>query len=494
MMEGFTLGSRVRDVADGTRATVKYIGPVAAAKNKTELWLGVEWDKTGRGKHDGSCVDETGLLHRYFQCAMGDGSFVKANKVTSGRKLTDALKEKYVGHDAPATVGPDSIVPDAFVVTSKGHQKSIEFVGELKLRKWQQIGEAQQVGIRDDTVSSIGDGIAEIAAFVTEIDLQDNLLWEWKEIASLSKQLPQLSTILLHGNKMQQLSPSVMLNIPSDSMRGLKVLALNSCNIKSWTSLQLLEPFLPSIEELYLALNDFSDLPKPEELSELMEHTSETAPATAHSTVSGFPNLRLLDFTSCKIDSWHQLLHFSKLPRLEELILDGNPISSILSCPCPPSSSANTDIAAAVEEAASSFPSLQRMSLSCSKLSAWSDIDSLASYQSCRFLRLSQVPLFAGKGASEVRPLVIGRMPSLVFFNGSGISPRERTDAEKSYLRSIMFAIDDATAAGKDNSFMFSSLYRDASHCCPVVVTACEVSKLVYAIHSVQLISICKDI
>lgn len=165
------MGCRVRDVADGTRATVKYIGPVAAAKNKTESWLGVEWDKTGRGKHDGSCVDEvtsflfylsgrpqpsevsrnyeqrtnfsrltsiffiqTGLLHRYFQCAMGDGSFVKSNKVTSGRMLTDALKQKYVGYDAPTTVGPDSIVPDAFVITSKGHQKSIEFVGELKLR------------------------------------------------------------------------------------------------------------------------------------------------------------------------------------------------------------------------------------------------------------------------------------------------------------------------------------------------------------------------
>ena len=65
---------------------------------------------------------------------MGDGSFVKTNKVTSGRKLTDALKEKYVGFDAPATLGADSMVPDAFVITSKGKQKSIEFVGELKLR------------------------------------------------------------------------------------------------------------------------------------------------------------------------------------------------------------------------------------------------------------------------------------------------------------------------------------------------------------------------
>ena len=57
-MDGFILGCRIRDVADGTRGTVKYIGPVAAAKNKSELWLGVEWDSTGRGKHDGSCLDE----------------------------------------------------------------------------------------------------------------------------------------------------------------------------------------------------------------------------------------------------------------------------------------------------------------------------------------------------------------------------------------------------------------------------------------------------
>lgn len=49
-------------------------------------------------------------------------------------------------------------------------------------RKWQQIEDAEKVAIRDDTVSTIGEGIAEVAAFITEIDLQDNLLWEWKEV------------------------------------------------------------------------------------------------------------------------------------------------------------------------------------------------------------------------------------------------------------------------------------------------------------------------
>jgi len=87
------VGSRVRD-ADGFRATIRYIGPVAAAKNKTEPWLGVEWDKPDRGKHDGSCVDSEGTLHRYFDCPMGAGSFVKLNKVTTGRSFCNALKER----------------------------------------------------------------------------------------------------------------------------------------------------------------------------------------------------------------------------------------------------------------------------------------------------------------------------------------------------------------------------------------------------------------
>lgn len=47
-----TVGSRVID-GDGYRATVRYIGPVAAAKNKDEVWIGVEWDRVDRGKHDG---------------------------------------------------------------------------------------------------------------------------------------------------------------------------------------------------------------------------------------------------------------------------------------------------------------------------------------------------------------------------------------------------------------------------------------------------------
>jgi hypothetical protein len=51
-------------------------------------------------------------------------------------------------------------------------------------------------------------------------------------------------------------------------------------------------------------------------------------------------------------------------------------------------------------------------------------------------------------GASEVRPIVLGRIKNLNFFNGSGVSARERVDAEKSYLRTILRRIDEAAAEG----------------------------------------------
>lgn len=72
------------------------------------------------------------------------------------------------------------------------------------------------------------------------------------------------------------------------------------------------------------------------------------------------------------------------------------------------------------------------------RLSTWHDIDCLLSYPSFIQLRLTNIPLFSGKGASEIRPEVIGRLSHLQIFNGSNISIKERVDSEKYYLRKIL--------------------------------------------------------
>lgn len=107
-----------------------------SVSNKTVFiipFTGVEWDDISRGKHDGSCVDAGGNTVRYFECAMGAGSFVKPNKLYFGKAFGAALHERYVKMDAPEE-SPGCIIPDAFVTTSSGVQKSIEFLGEHKIR------------------------------------------------------------------------------------------------------------------------------------------------------------------------------------------------------------------------------------------------------------------------------------------------------------------------------------------------------------------------
>jgi hypothetical protein len=85
------------------------------------------------------------------------------------------------------------------------------------------------------------------------------------------------------------------------------------------------------------------------------------------------------------------------------------------------------------------------------RLSKWHDVDNIATYPAMRILRLSHIPLFEGRGSSEIRPEVIARIKQLTFFNGSHISPRERVESEKNYLRGIQYARAAAAAATATN-------------------------------------------
>jgi Leucine-rich repeat (LRR) protein len=413
----FEVGMRVRD-ADGYRATVMYVGPVAAAKNKAEAWLGVQWDDGSRGKHDGSCVDDAGNLHRYFDCPNGAGSFVKPSKVSSGVEFMEALNRRYVSLDAPEITEDGSTLSGAFVTTAKGHQKGIEFVGEKKVRKYQQLSTIDALSVRNDVVSSIG--ILKSLDHIIEADLQDNLLWKWAEVFSIGDQMPLLQTLLLHGNKLQPLTDSLLPSLSSQSFKALRVLALNSCGLQSWAGIQLLDAFMPSLQELYLADNDLSDLPRERMNVEHARAAGLPPPPPADSPVKGFENLIVLDLSHCKLDEWSQVMCFSKLPELRQLVLDANAFDYVL-----PISDGD-------------FPLVQRVSLSSSQIGAWDDVNALATLPSLNHLRLSHIPLFTGKGASEVRPIVIGRIAQLSIFNGSSVSNRERRDAEKAYIRDIL--------------------------------------------------------
>lgn len=47
--KNYKIGSRIE--CDGFQGILKYVGPVGNTKG---LWLGVDWDDPGRGKHNGT--------------------------------------------------------------------------------------------------------------------------------------------------------------------------------------------------------------------------------------------------------------------------------------------------------------------------------------------------------------------------------------------------------------------------------------------------------
>lgn len=44
--------------------------------------------------------------------------------------------------------------------------------------------------------------------------------------------------------------------------------------------------------------------------------------------MSGFAQLRVLDISGCGLEEWSQVAAFRRLPALQELLLDGNPLLS----------------------------------------------------------------------------------------------------------------------------------------------------------------------
>ena len=166
---------------------------------------------------------------------------MKPNKVNAGYSFVQALQERYVPKDAPSiTSETDKTLPDAFVVTSKGNTKAIELLGEDKIRKWQQIESIDKVAIRNANISSIGEEIKGLAGHFVEVDLQDNLLYKWNDVAFLTNEIEGLQTLLLHGNRMENLTSSILTDINTSypsAFNSLRTLALNGCKISSWSSI-----------------------------------------------------------------------------------------------------------------------------------------------------------------------------------------------------------------------------------------------------------------
>eukprot|EP00997_Jenningsia_sp_PLL12_P009730 NODE_674_length_1522_cov_84.771894_g554_i0.p1 GENE.NODE_674_length_1522_cov_84.771894_g554_i0~~NODE_674_length_1522_cov_84.771894_g554_i0.p1 ORF type:complete len:327 (+),score=95.13 NODE_674_length_1522_cov_84.771894_g554_i0:342-1322(+) len=138
------------------------------------------------------------------------------------------------------------------------------------------------------------------------------------------------------------------------------------------------------------------------------------------------PNLKVLNLVGNEIQNWDALGPLEALPFLSTLVLNSNAIREI--------------------PGNRSYPSLTSLSIADNPVSGLSSLAALNTFPALTTLRMS--PLVEGTPSAQARMLLIPYVRALVTLNGSKITPKERSDAEKQYLKSCAAELRDQHGIG----------------------------------------------
>jgi tubulin-specific chaperone E len=188
-MTSYHLGQRLSFNDD--LCTIRYCGSLPGQKGD---WLGVEWDDSSRGKHDGHFKGKR--LFSPLSPSSSSSSFIRPTRIADGsRTFLEALRFKY------ARDGIQSTLPRAEgSIEISG--KIVEEIGFERVRKQQAILEELKVvvldGLRirgagqDADVARLQSEIARTCPNILELDVSRNLFENWKDIAVLCAPLTKL--------------------------------------------------------------------------------------------------------------------------------------------------------------------------------------------------------------------------------------------------------------------------------------------------------------
>ena len=187
------IGQRVE--LKGKFGSIRYLGKlINNPKAGDDLWLGIEWDEEGAGKHSG-----TSDGHKYFECefhqrspafATGETkccSFVRYGKIPiGGVSLSEAVLKKYK---------PESMITDEeleeqrknelgelYLNTTNGGIQKIEVLGMDKAYLWRaDVQNIRDVALEKQRISAIGtkDTIRHCIPGAMILYLDKNLLYSW---------------------------------------------------------------------------------------------------------------------------------------------------------------------------------------------------------------------------------------------------------------------------------------------------------------------------
>ncbi|XP_045187211.2 tubulin-specific chaperone E-like isoform X2 [Mercenaria mercenaria] len=382
------IGARLE--CEGYRATLKYIGPVSPTKG---IWLGVEWDDPDRGKHDG-----THECHTYFKTKHPkSGSFIRVKKANFGVPFMTAVKDRY-GKIEDENAGV--ITEELYVVDEQNQQTVVEMVGARKVNDLQsKVDALKEVALRGMSVYGTLEShdLSVLVPSIEILDLSQNLMSSWAQVAMITKQLKNLNSLNVSENNLE-LPPDPKLLLSSFSH--IKVLFLNRTGY-SWQQILQCCDMFPNLEQIHACFNCIEKL----------------------SSVEGrIQNVRLVNLESNKISDWSQYLQLGHLPKLETLIASDNGITAIQ---FPSNSSLATDM----------FTQLHTLTLNNNGISEWNSINELNKLARLEELRLKSNAILDLATPQTVRQLLIAKLKHAKLINRTEVTSEERKGAEIDYLK-----------------------------------------------------------
>ncbi|EGZ14650.1 hypothetical protein PHYSODRAFT_315497 [Phytophthora sojae] len=422
------VGDRVED-ATGARGTVRYVGPVATAKDASTLYYGVEWDAWGRGKNDGSVELPDGRRVVHFPGPAGrkvDGvlsfkcSFAKMSVFDKScqkhSSLLQRLQERYGSQDTAFGSGDSGsdVTVAGGVGTTLGSEKPIELVGVKKLSTQQTLQTIEKISLSGCQIAGLGEGesLGTLTPKLTELDLSWNLFGSWKYILDIVKNLPLLETLILSGNRFQVEEGEDDDDDKEGVFDNVKVLVLNQ-TLLSWPDVgRLVTRHFPRLEQLHLVDNEYDD----EQLTKF------------EGGAGWLETLELLDLSLNRLSSWRRVRQVAggMFVNLTQLFLNDNRIVTLV---------AHADLKS---PAAVAFQKLRTLSLSGNLVDSWTSIDALNAFPLLDTLRLTKNPLTEQMSVGEARLLVVARTDRIAVFNASPVREKERQEAEQLYLKRVL--------------------------------------------------------
>lgn len=180
----------------GKFGSIRFLGKLRNnAKAGNDLWLGIEWDEEGSGRHNGTVDGET-----YFSCQFHVRSpnfltgqtqccsFIRYGKVSiGGISLSEAIEQKYKPDhmltEEEKKVRQEKEQAELYVNTagSKGFKK-IEILGLDKAYMWRaDVVNSRDISLESMRISSLGppNTIKDCIPGTFNLYLDKNLLYSW---------------------------------------------------------------------------------------------------------------------------------------------------------------------------------------------------------------------------------------------------------------------------------------------------------------------------